>query len=346
MIEGKVGKVAQKVTIYDVAKRAGVSKTSVSRYLGGRLEELAEKTKKKIESAIQELDYRPSTAARGLKGRKSYLIGVIIADIRNPYSTAILRGAEEISSKNGYSLMICNSDNDPEKEKNFIHMLQSHRIDGLIIHTTGGNNSSLLEMKDDSIPVVLLDRNIPELDMDFVGLDNRTAIKDSLEFLLQQDYQRIAFFSEPFHEISTRHERYQFFQDVLKKNNHESSEDIYIVSTEDSCRFRNKLLSFLEDAKGQSRAIFTVNALLMLKIANELNTMNISVPDELSLLTFDNPDWAPVVFGGITCIEQPTFEIGVSAMNMVLERIRGERTTSESFLYKGKLIKRNSTPLM
>lgn len=108
--------------------------------------------------------------------------------------------------------------------------------------------------------------------------------------------------------------------------------------------FRNKLVSFLEDAQGQSKAIFTVNALLMLKIANELNTMNISVPDELSLLTFDNPDWAPVVFGGITCIERPTFEIGVSAMKMVLERIRGERTTSQTFMYKGKLIKRNSTP--
>ena len=118
-----------KVTIYDVAREAVVSKTSVSRYLGGRYNELSDKTKKKIEETIKRMSYRPNTMARGLKLGQSHLIGMIVADITNPYSTAILRGAEDLCNQNGYSLMICNTDNNPVKELEYIKMLQSHRIE-------------------------------------------------------------------------------------------------------------------------------------------------------------------------------------------------------------------------
>ncbi|MEK4405025.1 LacI family DNA-binding transcriptional regulator [Sporosarcina sp. FSL K6-6792] len=336
-----------RVTIYDVAREAGVSKTSVSRYLGERYNELSEKTRKKIEETIIRMNYRPNTMARGLKFGQSHLIGMVVADITNPHTTAMIRGAEDLCNQNGYSLMVCNTDNNAVKEQDYIKILQSHRIEGLIINTTGGSNDALFQVKEeDDIPVVLIDRKVPELELDTIGLDNHQATESAVTYLVKQGYERIAFFSQPIHQVSTRYERFMSFQKTLRNVQHTSIEDVYEIQIEPEDSVQLQLQEFLESSNGQTRAILTANSVVLLKIILELNKQGFSIPNDVALMGFDNPKWVAVVGSGISTIEQPTYQIGVTAMETLLKRINGDNSNPQTISFEATLVIRGSTPLV
>ncbi|RIV16803.1 LacI family DNA-binding transcriptional regulator [Alicyclobacillaceae bacterium I2511] len=329
-------------TISDVARTAGVSKTTISRFLNGNVEVLAEGTRQKIVRAIADLQYQPSRTARSLKDGRSFLIGMIVADITNPYTTAILRGAENICKPNGYSLLVCNTDNDPLKERDYIFMLQSHQIDGLIIATTGHNNEFLERLAGNEIPVVLVDRKIPELHFDTVSVDNQTATQQALFYLLDQGYERIAFFTEPVYGVSSREERMSAFQAVLRSYGHPSVADVFQVNLKNPVELEASLRGFLESSAGYHRIVFAVNAVMLLHIELLAQQLGIQIPKDLSLIGFDNPDWAPLL--GITVIAQPTYQIGVTAMERVLLRLQQGPLRPSDFRLPGTLIVRDSTP--
>jgi LacI family kdg operon repressor len=334
----------QKATIADVAKAAGVSKTTISRYLSGDYKSISAGTLKRIEEAIAELRYRPNRMARGLRQARSYSIGMIFADISNPYSTSVLRGAEDVCTRNGYSIIVCNTDNDPVKEKNYIAMMHAHRIDGLIIHPTGHNKDILSEMADEQIPVVLIDREIPGLAFDMVGTDNYGAMSEATRFFLDQGYQRIGFFSQPIKHVSSRTERFLAFSDVLRNAGHPSAKDLYEFEIRKSEQLEAQLDRFIAETDGQSRMLFAVNGITQLKLINALQKRGLRIPEDMGIAGFDDSDWAPVVGSGITTVEQPTYEIGQKAMEKVLQRLGGDDGEKERIALPGKLIVRGSTP--
>ncbi|MBC2581891.1 LacI family DNA-binding transcriptional regulator [Clostridium sp. DJ247] len=335
----------RRTTIEDVASIAKVSKTTVSRYLSGKHEMLAEDTKKRIEEAIKSLGYRPNQMAQGLKRNRSYLIGVVMADISNPFSTAMLRGIEDMCRKKSYSVVVCNTDNDPIRERDYIFMLQSHRIDGLIINTTGKNNEFLHELMNDETPVVLVDRKVPELKLDTVVVDNIGATSEMVNYLVNQGYKRIAFFSEPISGVSSRLERLSTFRSILEqRDNHEVHKDIFIIDLKDKDQLDKDVEMFLTDSKGQSRVIFAVNGVIMLKIILALQKRGIRIPEDVAIAGFDNLEWTPAIGSGITTVEQPTYEIGVTAMERILRRIDGDKSIFQSIHLPCTLITRGSTP--
>lgn len=335
-------KQTERVTIIDVARAAGVSKTTVSRYLSGQYYALSESTRAKIKEVIEQLHYRPNQMARGLKRDRSYLIGMVVADITNPYSTAVLRGAEDVCKKKGYSMMICNTDNDPAKEREYIFMLQSHRIDGLVINTTGHNNEFLRELANDRIPVVLVDRKVPELGFDTIGLDNEQATKEVLHFILKQGYKRIALFSEPLAGISSRQERATVFTSVLTQYGY--AHDLYEVDLHSPEQLNKKLDHFLKQTEGNKRAILAANGVVMLKLIRTLQLKGIKIPEDLAVAGFDDTEWTPLIGSGITTIAQPTYQIGVTAMERVFQRLEGDTSPAQNIAFSGKLIVRGSTP--
>ncbi|MFC7441793.1 LacI family DNA-binding transcriptional regulator [Laceyella putida] len=336
-------KQTERVTIIDVARVAGVSKTTVSRYLSGQYHVLSENTKHRIEKAIQQLNYRPNQMARGLKGDRSYLIGMVVADITNPFSTAILRGAEDVCKKKGYSLMVCNTDNDPAKERDYIFMLQSHRIDGLLINTTGHNNEFLRELANDRIPVVLVDRKVPELGFDTIGLDNEQATGEAVHFILHQGYGQVAFFSEPLAGVSSRQERAAVFARVLNQCGY-PDHHLYEVDLQSPEQLNDALDSFLKRTEGRKRAIFAANGVVMLKLIRSLQLKKLSIPEDLAVMGFDDFEWAPLIAPGITTIAQPTYQIGVTAMERIFQRLDGDDSPAQNIAFAGKLIVRGSTP--
>ena len=340
---GKQG--VKKAIIDDVARLAGVSKTTVSRYLSGKYDMLAGETRKHIEHAIKELDYRPNLMAQGLKGNHSNLIGMVVADITNPFFTGILRGAEDVCKKNNYSIMVCNTDNNPAKEREYIFMLQSHRIDGLIITTTGHNNEFLYQLASDHTPVVLVDREVPELEFDTVVTDNIRATSDGISFLFKQGYKNIVFFTEPIQGISSRFERVNTFRDMLsKQNNLDVHGEVYEIDLYKDDQVQRKLDMYLTSSKGMSRAIFAANGVIMLKLILLLQQKGIKIPEDVAVSCFDNLDWTPAIGDGITTIAQPTYELGVIAMERVLKRIEGDKSSPQKIELPAKLIIRGSTP--
>jgi LacI family kdg operon repressor len=334
----------QKATIADVAKAAGVSKTTISRYLGGDYKSISESTLKRIEEKVAELRYRPNRMARGLRQDRSYSIGIIFADIANPYSTSVLRGVEDVCTRQGYSMIVCNTDNDACKEKNYIAMMQAHRIDGIIIHPTGHNQEILKEVAEDHIPVVLIDRNIPGSGFDYVGTDNFSATSEAMRFFVRQGYQRIGFFSQPIRHVSSRFERYQAFVELLKEAGHPSMEDVYEFDYRNQVQFEEQLDRFVGQTAGQSRMLFTVNGITQLRLINALQKRGLSIPEDIGIAGFDDSDWAPIVGSGITTIAQPTYEIGQKAMEKILQRIAGDESPEEHIALPGELIVRGSTP--
>ncbi|NTZ18037.1 LacI family DNA-binding transcriptional regulator [Paenibacillus sp. JMULE4] len=331
-------------TIGDVAREAGVSKTTISRYLSGQFDSISEQTRKRIEQTIADLKYRPNRMARGLKRDRSFSIGMIVADITNPFSTSILRGVEDVCTKHGYSLMVCNTDNDPVKEKEYIMMLQAHRIDGLIINSTGHNNEYLHELAEEQTPVVLVDRKMPELGFDTVVTNNVQATTEAMRFFLQQGYERIAFFTQPVEKVSSRNERSNTFHQFLAQANHPSITDVYVVDFRENGQLEQKLEAYLSSSQGQFRLLFAVNGVMQLKILNVLQQKGLRIPEDIAVACFDDLDWAPVIPPGITTIAQPTYEIGVNAMERVLKRIMGDQSPAETIELPGKLIIRGSTP--
>jgi LacI family kdg operon repressor len=333
-----------RITIKDVALQAGVSKTTVSRYLAGNFNEIAPKTKKRIEDTIKALNYRPNIMARGLKRNTSNLIGMVVADITNPYTTAIMRGAEDICNQNGYNLLVCNTDNDPQKESDYIHMLQAHRIDGLIINTTGRNNEALKDLVNDDIPVVLVDRKAAGLNFDMIGVENHQAVTEAMHHLIEQKFERMAFFTESLEGVSSRKERATAFEQVLKQHEHPSQNEIYEVDLADESSLLKQLTAFIQKSSGQSKAIFAVNGVVLLQLVIALQQQKLSIPQDVALIGFDDPEWALAVGSGITTIAQPTYEIGVAAMETILQKVKGSKKTfPQSISFSAKLIVRGST---
>lgn len=195
-----------RVTINQVAEAAGVSKASVSRYIGGDRQLLADATARRIERAIDQLDYRPNQMARGLKRGRTRLIGMLVADILNPYSVAVMHGVETACREHGYSLVVCNTDRDDEQERHHLAALQSYNVEGLIVNTLGHHPGELRALHRE-LPMVLVDRQLAELDTDLVGLDNADAVEQALDHLQQRGFRDILLVTEPLDGTSSRIER-------------------------------------------------------------------------------------------------------------------------------------------
>ena len=180
----------KKTTIKDIAHKAGVSATTISRYLNGRYGYMSEETRSKIENIIKETGYRPNNVARSLRSNASQIIGIIISDIRNQFFTAILDSINREAIKTDYSLSITVSNNSPTVETALIHKLIDNGIDGLLINTVG-ENEDLIEEISHSIPVVLLDRNIKNSLLPVITSNNEELMKDVLIHLQSQGYDNV-----------------------------------------------------------------------------------------------------------------------------------------------------------
>ncbi|MFB4475856.1 LacI family DNA-binding transcriptional regulator, partial [Oceanobacillus caeni] len=181
----------RRITISDVAEHAGVSKSTVSQYLNKRYDYMGKKTKERIEHAVKELGYSPNIIARSLKQKSTMTIGVIVANILHVFSTQVIRAIEDFCNEKDFHVIICNADDDPEKEKRYIEMLQSKQVDGIIAFPTGGNVELYKALIEVQFPVVFMDRIIPGIEIDTVILDNEKASFLAVEEFLRKGYREI-----------------------------------------------------------------------------------------------------------------------------------------------------------
>ncbi|TWC67551.1 LacI family DNA-binding transcriptional regulator [Herbaspirillum sp. SJZ099] len=333
-----------RVTIAQVAREAGVSKTSVSRFLGGEFDALSARLRDQIGKTIARLGYQPSQMARGLKGGRTRLIGMLVADILNPYSVAVLHGAEAACQKYGYTLMLCNTGNDEQREKQSLAALHSYSVEGLLFNTQGRNVTPLKELGQAAFPVVLLDRRVEGCDFDLVGLDNVGAAQLATRHLLEQGYTDIALVVQPLHGVSSRQGRQAGFLQAMEQYAHCHGEtlEVHIDQPGHTATVLREFFLRRSDSGGRI-AILAGNGMVALQIALALQSMKLRFPDDVGLLSFDELAWSPLVGAGISTIEQPTYEIGFTAIERLLVRINGERSVRMEILLDGRLISRGSS---
>ncbi len=328
-------------TISDVASYAKVGKTSVSRYLNGELHKLSPTLKAKIADAIKQLNYQPNQSARMLKAGQSKLIGLLLADITNPYSVELMQSIERTCRLHGYMLMVCNTDNSLEQQERYLALLKAHRVDGIIINPLGMNSDSFLALKPIDCPFVLLDRANKQLDVDCIGVDNHQAALLACEHLYDNGFQSILIVTQPL-DVTPRRLRVETIQAFVSTHPQLKLNTTEIEIADDE-KLVEPLTQFVRSNDNLKKAILCINGVCALSTAKILRQLNVGVGSDVGLVCIDDPAWAQVVSGGITAVRQPLKEIGEKACERLLLQMNEVKSTVQDIQLPAQLVIRNST---
>lgn len=331
-------------TIGDVAKAAGVSKATVSRFLNHRERLLSPDIAARVEAAVAQLAYTPSPMAQALSHGRSRLIGLIVADITNPYSVAVLRGAEKACQEAGYLVMLFNLGNDIDREREAIDALAGYQVDGFILNTLGRGaglaDADALHGK----PAVLVDRRHAGMHTDFVSLDNPAAMKIACGHLVDGGYRELLYITEPQKGVSSRRERTSAFGGCVAAHEPRVAGEVFECTGDDGAALDAALRALHKRARrGRRAAVIAGNAVVTLRVAAAMARLGWHFGEELGFVGFDDVEWAPLIGPGLTTIAQPTDEIGRAAATCLIERMRGLDVPARQLLVPGELIVRGSS---
>ncbi|WP_019393482.1 LacI family DNA-binding transcriptional regulator [Priestia filamentosa] len=331
-----------KVTIKDVAEKAGVSKTTVSRYLNGMYDMMGEDIRKKIEITIKELKYEPNHLAQGLKSKKTKTIGLIIFNVLNPFSTKLIRGVEDVCRKRGYSLFLCNADNDSDLERKYITELYHKQVDGIITATVGMNEDLYKKLAEEGFPMVFVDRKMNEQFGDQVLTNNFEGAYNAVSYLCKLGHKRIAYLTASVQGVSNRQERLEGYKKALQDFDIDYNPLLVReVSLREGDGYK-ATIDLLQSLK--PTAIFSMNDTLNLEAFKAIQGSGYKMPQDISFLGFDDTDWASITNPSMSVVAQPTYEIGVKVAETILKRIHAKRKTKFSTtIFDTKLIVRNSS---
>lgn len=322
----------KKITIEDVAKKAGVSKSTISQFLNERFDYMSEETQLKIEKVIKELDYQPNVIARSLKKKSTSTIGVIVANILHAYSTQVIRAIENVCNDNGISTIICNADDNSVKEKEYIETLLAKQVDGLIVIPTGRNIELYEKLIVQNYPIVFLDRIVEGLNNDTVLLDNEKASELAVEYLYKNGHEKIGIVTTSLIDnVTPRVERINGYKTALKKRNIPINSN-YIKGTELSL-IKEELEDLFNLAEPPT-AIISGNDLTLMEILSYTFEKGIKVGKDIGLVTVDEVSFATIHTPPLTTIAQPTFQMGTKAAKILLNQINNKSSQTKSKIYR------------
>ena len=322
----KSGKAA---SIYDVARESGVSVFTVSAVVNNK-SHVGKSLREKVEAAIRKLNYRPNLVARSLAKQKTHTIGMIVPDIGNPFFPIVVRGAEDAAQKHGYNLLLCNSDDSPDKEEKSIELLLSKRVDGILLTKAVGDfRPSLQQMiKEVNTPFVLVMRTYPKLTKDAVITDDYQGAYEAVSHLARAGRERIALISGPL-KVSNAKERWQGFHDALKAEGLPYEDDLVVEGDyrlESGYRAGHSLFSRRPDG------IYVANHLMTVGLLKAAEETGLRCPEDFGLVSFDDYPWLGIFRPRLTTVELPKHQLGSEAAELLIKRISGD--TSKPVLKK------------
>ena len=328
-----------RATIDDVARRAGVSKATVSRFLNRRDALLTREIAARVERAIADLAYTPSPMAQALKRGHSRLVGLVVADVANPFSIAMLRGAQKACQESGYLVMLFNLGNEGEREREAIEALGSYGVEGFILHTLGADGGAAADTARHGKPVVLVDRRHAGMQADFVSLDNDAAVRLGAGHLVDAGYGELLYATEPVAGVSSRRERTRAFEAFGAERGVAAS----VCEFADPAALPAALVALRERAGERPPAVLASNAVTTLRIAEAVSRLGWRFGSDLGFVGFDDTDWAALVGPGLSAIAQPTDEMGREAVRCLLQRVAGSDEPPRQTLLPARLVERGSS---
>lgn len=337
---GKSNHKAPVKNMNDVARLAGVSNATVSRVMSDK-PHVRPEVRERVWRAVQELGYRPNRVARSLRAQTSRIIGLIISDIQNPFFTSVVRAIEDVAHRQGFSIILCNSDEDPGKEQLYLDLMHDENVAGIILCPTREDNANLQKYPLDGIPLVTLDRRLVNIDTDGILLDNIESTRAMVRHLIQNGYRRIGAVIGT-SDFTTGRERREGYVMALAAHGIPFEPELLIqVSPKEAEGYRatEKLLRLAEPPT----AVFAGNNLLTLGALKAIRAHNLRIPQDIALAGFDEMPWSSLVEPGITVVEQPTYELGRTAAEVLLRRLETPSRPTREVVLKGKLILRESS---
>lgn len=306
-------------TIRDVAKKAGVSVATVSHVINGT-RKVAPETEARVRRAMEALGYQPNAIAQSLRKRTTYAIGILVSDITNPFFATLVRGAEDAALEAGYSVIMCNSDEDPQKEDMYIRALWRRRIDGMLIAPTrDGTSSALQELVRRKLPFVFVDRKAKGIEADAVLSDNIGGAYLATKHLIERGHKRIGI-ALGIPGATTTEERLLGYRQALEETGLPFTEDLVVwggYRMEGGRKACAQLLSLSDPPT----AIFSTNNLMTVGVLQELSHRSIKIPEEVAVVGFDDLEWAEIVYPPLTVVAQRPYEIGYQAFKILLRRL-------------------------
>jgi LacI family transcriptional regulator, kdg operon repressor len=335
---------SRRPTIVDVATEAGVSKATVSRYFNHRERLLSPDIAARVEAAIAKLGYSPSPMAQALSHGRSRLIGLVVADVTNPYSVAVLRGAEKACQEAGYLVMLFNLGNDRSRERVAIDALASYQVEGFILNTDGRDDGPMNVAALHGIPAVLVDRRHPGVEADFVSLDNPRAMQSVCAHLADEGWRELLYLTQPLAGVSSRLERADAFRKCLQSHGSAMRGTVQELHGDDNDAL-DQLLQEWRTAAGSGRATAIVagNAVVTLRVAAAVDRLGWTFGQEVGFVGVDDPEWAPLIRPGLSAVAQPTDAIGRCAAQCLIERLGGLKDAARERMLPGQLVVRGSS---
>lgn len=305
-------------TLHDVAAAAGVSIKTVSRVINNSPEVFPD-TRDRVARAIACLEYRPNELARSLRARSSKTVGVVIADVTNPFYGILARAIEDVAQTQGYLVMIGNCDEQIDKEREYVYALLQRQVDGLILVPALGEHSYLAALQLGSTVVVLVDRPLPDLPFDTVTINNVEGARQAVAHLLRLGHRRIGLVAG-LAGLYTTEERRRGYERALHQAGLEADAGLIRLG----CKTTEEALAATTDLMQipyPPTALFGTNNLIMFGMLSALNQRRLQVPDEVAVAGFDNVDPTGIMHPRLTVVEQPNYEMGRLAAALLFERL-------------------------
>lgn len=338
-----------RVTINDVADRAGVSRSTTSRVLGG-YGLASEDARDRVLKAAQELGYHVNALARAMITGKTFTVGVVLADIENDYFARLARGAADAAKAAGFEILLANTDEDLQTERKAVQVLLDKQVDGFVIAPASSNYSDHLQTaKKRGIPMVLVDRKIPALKTDTVAIDNKAAARDAVLRLLDAGHTRIGMVTSAHDEspdsaktsVNTGHDRVAGYHDALAARGISADPQLLRRGSYSSEAARAQTRAMLASSKPPT-AVFASDNVMLLGVFRACQDLGLQIPTQISVVGVDDSDWTEIVTPRLSVIQQPVYDIGRLAVERLVARINGDASRAKDHILQHTWIGRDS----
>ncbi|MSU47774.1 MAG: LacI family transcriptional regulator [Opitutus sp.] len=329
-------------SLQEVAVRAKVSIATVSRVLN-KSDKVVPETRAIVEQAARDLGYRPSRVARRLrmKDGHAHLVGLIIPDIQNPFYAEIARGVEDAAYAREFALLLCNSDENIEKERFYLNVMQAESVDGIVLPPFDDTDLAVVEMVRSGMPVVCVDRSLAKLKTDLVEVDNYQGALEAVNHLLDKGHRSIGLI-EGRAEVSTNRERRRGYLDALTAR--KIAPRMELMRAGDFKQASGRVLANeLFDLRKPPTALFVCNNLMTVGALAALHQRGLRVPRDVAIVGFDDLPWAEALDPPLTVVRQPAYEVGRQAMELLLKRIIEPTRPAVTVRLQPELVVRRST---
>jgi len=309
----------RRTTIQDVAIRAQVAPITVSRVVNNS-GYVGQAVRERVQAAIQELGYVPNSLARGLRSRRTNTIALVLTDITNPFFTTMARGVEDAASDAGLMMLVCNTDEREEKELSYLRMLLQKRADGVLLVPARSGAQSLRLLRDQGVLTVVLDRRVADADTDVVRCDSERGAYELGRLLVSLGHRRVAVMAGPT-GVSTSDDRVAGCMRALTE-----------AGAADSCRvYRGELVQYSGAdmakkalaASPPPTALFAANNFIAIGALGAMHELGVRVPEDVALVAFDDLPPSLVTFPFLTVAAQPAYEMGRTAVQLLIDRLNG-----------------------